>query len=173
MYIHRPSPLGPGLLLHHLFSLSRHRFQSRGLPSHHVSHSGMTGLVHHWVTALTCCFFCLFLELPFPHEALLCTMTATATSNHISFIEMLQPRSAVLYLDITMLGVLCFAAVTSLGLFLSLMKITCYLKMLFCMRRLYLVITRGMQYQTLGIHAKNLTGIPFFLAMYSNTLDLY
>lgn len=61
-------------------------------------------------------FFCLFLELPFPHEALPCTMTATATSNHILFIEMLQLRSDELYLDITMNWVLFFAAMTCLGL---------------------------------------------------------
>lgn len=70
------------------------------------------------------CFFCLFAELPFYHEALPCTVTATATSNHILFIKLLQPRSAELYLDITMNSALFHAAITCLGLFLRLLKVT-------------------------------------------------
>lgn len=87
------------------------------------------------------CFFCLFLDLPFPHETLLCTMTATATSNHFLFIEMLQPRSNTLYLDIIESHSLLPLCLDFLFALVENYKLS--LKLLFSVRLLCLVTTRG------------------------------
>lgn len=96
----KPSPPGPSVLLHHPFPVPRPRKpQSRGLPSQRVSHMGMTGLEHHWVTVLLSISGTALSSWRalMHHDMSYCYIKSYFVWN----IEMLQPRTALLYLDIT------------------------------------------------------------------------